>query len=57
MRLTLWAVCPSALFVLPAFTNPNRLQRAVEPLPASRPTYWWFNEVTRLVTNPGDTHY
>ena len=24
----------------------------MEPLPGSRPTYWWFNEVARLVTNP-----
>jgi hypothetical protein len=36
-----------------AFTNPSSVARTVHPLPASRPTYWWVNEVTRLINKPG----
>jgi hypothetical protein len=36
-----------------AFTNPGSMARTVNPLAASRPTYWWFNEVSRLVYKPG----
>lgn len=38
---------------LAAFTSPDSIKRVVEPLTASRPTYWWFNEVARLLTQPG----
>lgn len=34
-------------------TDPGSVGRAVEPLPGSRPTYWFFNEVARLAANPG----
>eukprot|EP00775_Hariotina_reticulata_P007119 gene7120-7333_t len=34
-------------------TNPSQVRQVITPLASSRPTYWWWNEVARLVMNVG----